>query len=591
MSEQGGEPDPFGRREAGDPFESMREQMEKERENFFRGVNPRDWPNDSTTSRGGLFNRPRTSLGGFPTAGGLRGPRYVNDFPAAAADELEGFGGLPGSQARQRMSSQCGPEDEGSDHSSSSGQSQGLEQESVPINVHHEARGGPRHKYNTQRNTTELPAKASGGSESPRLERAASEPPNKFTQRLNLSKPCYNTIPEGGEGVSSRPNQLQDPRGPEPTRPGSIKPSASAPSVPTHESQPVPPPRRSPPRPGGMAGQGVPTNSAGNVRHIPIFVEGRPEPIFNTNIKVHQPEQQQEPSGEPAFSKPSDYYPQGVQRVKNRDATLTPETPHFQGEPFKSGRQVVPMEEPTTPQGPPPGPIPMGYIPVPEEPKEPTTPLGPPPGPIPMGYLPTNASSQDPIPVPPPPPQRQRVLVKEQLVVPTPEGDPVNGGTPLEAKRRSPSPNPTAANHKTRTLDKERKTSAEPVVNVVPIRVEGARSRGTSQEPRPGKSPTPARTTPQPPVDTPTPPVNPKQAKLDKINDEVEALRVKISSFSGKKQDKEYLYLDEMLTRHLIALDGIEPEGQVEIRQMRKESIKSVNMCLSLLDEKSAAPS
>ena len=172
-----------------------------------------------------------------------------------------------------------------------------------------------------------------------------------------------------------------------------------------------------------------------------------------------------------------------------------------------------------------------------------------------------------------------------------PEGEPVNGGIPLEAKRRSPSPNPTAANHRTATLDKERKTSAEPVVNVVPIRVEGARSRGTSQEPRPGKSPTPARTTPQPPVETHTPPTNPKQAKLDKINEEVEALRVKISSFSGKKQDKEYLYLDEMLTRHLIALDGIEPEGQVEIRQMRKESIKSVNMCLSLLDEKSAASS
>ena len=57
MSEQAGESDPFGRREAGDPFESMREQMEKERENFFRGVNPREWPNDSTTSRGGLFNR------------------------------------------------------------------------------------------------------------------------------------------------------------------------------------------------------------------------------------------------------------------------------------------------------------------------------------------------------------------------------------------------------------------------------------------------------------------------------------------------------------------------------------------------------
>merc|ERR1719192_117451 len=374
MAGQNGEPDPFGRRsvagEGVDPFESMREQMDRERENFFRGVNPRDWPNEGAAARGGLFNRPRTSFGGFPTGPGLRGPRYASDFPA---DDVEGFGLLPGSQSRQRKSSggsgQCGPEDEGSDHSSSSSQSH-PEQESVPIQVVHE-RGGPRHKYNTARNTTELPAKASSGNESPRLERAASEPPNKFAQRLNLSKPSYNTIPEGGEGNNGhyvRPTQLQDPRSADPTRPGTIKPSASAPSVPTAQEsqQPVPPPRKSPPRPGNnnnMAQPGVPTNSSNNVRHIPIFVEGRPEPIFNTNLKGAQPEQQQQQATatDSSLPKPSDYYPQGVQKLKSWDSTLTPDSPQL--EPFKSGRQVVPLDEPTTPQGPPPGPIPMGYIP------------------------------------------------------------------------------------------------------------------------------------------------------------------------------------------------------------------------------------
>jgi len=79
---------------------------------------------------------------------------------------------------------------------------------------------------------------------------------------------------------------------------------------------------------------------------------------------------------------------------------------------------------------------------------------------------------------------------------------------------------------------------------------------------------------------------DPKIAKLDKIKEDVELLLNKIESFSGTKQDKEYLYLDEMLTRHLIALDGVEPEGKEEIRTLRKESIKSVNRCLSLLDRK-----
>ena len=103
------------------------------------------------------YFQPRTSFAGFPSGPGLRGPRYANDFPTA--DEVEGFGLLPGSQSRQRKSSggsgQCGPEDEGSDHSSSSSNQSHPEQESVPIKVFHE-RGGPRHKYNTARNATEL---------------------------------------------------------------------------------------------------------------------------------------------------------------------------------------------------------------------------------------------------------------------------------------------------------------------------------------------------------------------------------------------------------------------------------------------------
>ena len=60
----------------------------------------------------------------------------------------------------------------------------------------------------------------------------------------------------------------------------------------------------------------------------------------------------------------------------------------------------------------------------------------------------------------------------------------------------------------------------------------------------------------------------------------------RLENFKGFKTDREYLYLEEMLTRHLLSLDGIEPEGETSIRQMRKESINSVNRCLSLLDRK-----
>jgi len=108
--------------------------------------------------------------------------------------------------------------------------------------------------------------------------------------------------------------------------------------------------------------------------------------------------------------------------------------------------------------------------------------------------------------------------------------------------------------------------------------------RPPNQEPgvKPSMSSAPATKTEAPPA----PSANPKIAKLDKIKDDVEMLMEKIEKFDGSKTDKEYLYLDEMLTRHLISLDGIDPEGQLEIRQLRKESIKSVNRCLSLLDRK-----
>merc|ERR1712013_381854 len=292
-----------------DPFESMREQMEKERENFFKGVNPRDWPNENNT-RGGLFNRaPRTSFGGFPSGPGIRAPRYVNDFP----EELDGFGLMPGSghslPRHRKSSSGSGQnvEDDVSDHSSNcSGNSNhsGETETGIPINVVHE-KTLPRNKYGqAARNTTELPAKASGN-ESPRLERAHSEPPNKFKQRLNLANPLYSTIPENSEssGQTNRPMSHLDSRNP-------LKASASAPSVPSsshqaQESHPVPPPRRSPPR-NNMSNPippAQPTNSGANVRHIPIFVEGRPEPIFNTNVNVGQQEPAQNAAQDLYFPK------------------------------------------------------------------------------------------------------------------------------------------------------------------------------------------------------------------------------------------------------------------------------------------------
>merc|ERR1711963_1329140 len=64
-----------------DPFENMREQMDRQRDEFFN-LNPRDWPSDSSNLRSGFFNKPRTSFGGFPSGSATMRPRYMpQEFP------------------------------------------------------------------------------------------------------------------------------------------------------------------------------------------------------------------------------------------------------------------------------------------------------------------------------------------------------------------------------------------------------------------------------------------------------------------------------------------------------------------------------
>jgi len=76
--------------------------------------------------------------------------------------------------------------------------------------------------------------------------------------------------------------------------------------------------------------------------------------------------------------------------------------------------------------------------------------------------------------------------------------------------------------------------------------------------------------------------------KLAKIQANVGELVKQLEKFKGSKDSKEYKYLDEMLTRNLLALDGLNLEGRDDVRQVRKESIKSINRCLSILESKAA---
>lgn len=97
----------------------------------------------------------------------------------------------------------------------------------------------------------------------------------------------------------------------------------------------------------------------------------------------------------------------------------------------------------------------------------------------------------------------------------------------------------------------------------------------------------PAKTTnPSPPPPPPPKPVDPMQ-RIQDIQKEVENLANKVEQYSGNaRTDKEYLYLDEMLTRNLIKLDTIEVEGNENLRTARKNVIKCIQKSIALLENK-----
>jgi len=87
----------------------------------------------------------------------------------------------------------------------------------------------------------------------------------------------------------------------------------------------------------------------------------------------------------------------------------------------------------------------------------------------------------------------------------------------------------------------------------------------------------------------PKPPPLPKDPleKVAQVQKEVDDLAEQVRRYvGGSRQDKEYIYLDEMLTRELIKLDDIETEGRENVRQARKNAIKSIQDTISLLETK-----
>ncbi|XP_027602299.2 BAG family molecular chaperone regulator 3 [Pipra filicauda] len=104
----------------------------------------------------------------------------------------------------------------------------------------------------------------------------------------------------------------------------------------------------------------------------------------------------------------------------------------------------------------------------------------------------------------------------------------------------------------------------------------------------PQERPPPEEAPPPPPktMETGEPPKHPGVLKVEAILEKVQMLEQAVDSFEGKKTDKKYLMIEEYLTKELLALDSVDPEGRADVRQARRDGVRKVQTILEKLEQK-----
>ncbi|XP_036105972.1 BAG family molecular chaperone regulator 4 [Molossus molossus] len=78
----------------------------------------------------------------------------------------------------------------------------------------------------------------------------------------------------------------------------------------------------------------------------------------------------------------------------------------------------------------------------------------------------------------------------------------------------------------------------------------------------------------------------PSIKKIIQVLEKVQYLEQEVEEFVGKKTDKAYWLLEEMLTKELLELDSVETGGQDSVRQARKEAVCKIQAILEKLEKK-----
>ncbi|XP_072122700.1 BAG family molecular chaperone regulator 4 [Mobula birostris] len=79
--------------------------------------------------------------------------------------------------------------------------------------------------------------------------------------------------------------------------------------------------------------------------------------------------------------------------------------------------------------------------------------------------------------------------------------------------------------------------------------------------------------------------MHPGQAKVEQVMSNVQQLEAEVNQFDGKRGDKTYRLLEELLTKQLLEVDSVETNGQEHIRQIRKEAVHKIQGVLEKLEK------
>ncbi|NWU84265.1 BAG3 regulator, partial [Onychorhynchus coronatus] len=164
-----------------------------------------------------------------------------------------------------------------------------------------------------------------------------------------------------------------------------------------------------------------------------------------------------------------------------------------------------------------------------------------------------------------PPPE----MKPENKAAPPPETEAPSTYIPIQVTHQEP--DPKLPPQKPPAMAEKADKKAPPPAKVAP----------PQEKPPPEEAPPPPKT-----METGEPPKHPGVLKVEAILEKVQMLEQAVNSFEGKKTDKKYLMIEEYLTKELLALDSVDPEGRADVRQARRDGVRKVQTILEKLEQK-----